>query len=104
MEDVHKVGGHKHFISFDLIDPLDRIIKPHQAPSGIISMPAPRGLVWRGVSSHAPAVCPRALSSHPHPHPPETLHQVGGTPAVLKYLHAKGLIDGTTMTCTGELS
>ncbi|GBF89576.1 dihydroxy-acid dehydratase [Raphidocelis subcapitata] len=32
----------------------------------------------------------------------EDVHKVGGTPAVLKYLHAKGLIDGTTLTCTGK--
>ena len=31
----------------------------------------------------------------------EDVHKVGGTPAVLKYLHAKGLIDGSPMTCTG---
>ncbi|KAI8474443.1 MAG: hypothetical protein J3K34DRAFT_131811 [Monoraphidium minutum] len=32
----------------------------------------------------------------------EDVHKVGGTPAVLKYLHAKGLIDGSPMTCTGK--
>ena len=32
---------------------------------------------------------------------PSTPGQVGGTPAVLKYLLAKGLIDGTTLTVTG---
>ena len=31
----------------------------------------------------------------------EDVHKVGGTPAVLKYLHAKGLIDGSPLTCTG---
>ena len=32
----------------------------------------------------------------------EDLHTVGGTPAVLKYLLEKGLIDGTCMTVTGK--
>eukprot|EP00854_Cymbomonas_tetramitiformis_P015653 gene15653-18564_t len=32
----------------------------------------------------------------------EDLHKVGGTPAVLKYLLAEGLIDGTCMTVTGK--
>ena len=32
----------------------------------------------------------------------EDLHQVGGTPAVLKYLLEKGLIDGACMTVTGR--
>jgi dihydroxyacid dehydratase/phosphogluconate dehydratase len=27
--------------------------------------------------------------------------QIGGTPALLKYLHANGLIDGTCLTVTG---
>ena len=30
--------------------------------------------------------------------------QVGGTPAVLKYLLSKGLIDGSCLTVTGEAS
>jgi hypothetical protein len=34
----------------------------------------------------------------------EDVHKVGGTPAVMKYLHAKGLIDGTPLTCTGALT
>ena len=33
----------------------------------------------------------------------EDVHKVGGTPAVLKYLLAKGLIDGTPMTVTGKV-
>ena len=32
----------------------------------------------------------------------EDVHKVGGTPAVLKYLHSKGLIHGDCMTVTGE--
>eukprot|EP00899_Mesostigma_viride_P010689 jgi/Mesvir1/19621/Mv09913-RA.1 len=32
----------------------------------------------------------------------EDLHKVGGTPAVLKYLHSKGLIHGNCMTVTGK--
>lgn len=32
----------------------------------------------------------------------EDMHRVGGTPAVLKYLYEKGLIDGSPMTCTGK--
>jgi len=32
----------------------------------------------------------------------EDLHKVGGTPAVLKYLLEKGLIDGSCMTVTGK--
>jgi len=32
----------------------------------------------------------------------EDLHKVGGTPAVLKYLMEKGLIDGSCMTVTGK--
>ena len=32
----------------------------------------------------------------------EDLHKVGGTPAVLKYLHQKGYIHGDCMTVTGE--
>ncbi|MFO7603123.1 MAG: dihydroxy-acid dehydratase [Gammaproteobacteria bacterium] len=32
----------------------------------------------------------------------EDLHNVGGTPAVMKYLLDKGLIDGTCMTVTGK--
>mgnify|MGYP002623155477 FL=1 len=32
----------------------------------------------------------------------EDLHQVGGTPAVLKYLLAEGLIDGDCLTVTGK--
>lgn len=32
----------------------------------------------------------------------EDLHSIGGTPAVLKYLLEKGLIDGTCMTVTGK--
>ena len=32
----------------------------------------------------------------------EDLHLVGGTPAVLKYLMSKGLIDGSCMTVTGK--
>ena len=32
----------------------------------------------------------------------EDLHQVGGTPAVMKYLLEKGLIDGTCLTVTGK--
>ncbi|GAB5364172.1 hypothetical protein AAMO2058_000946100 [Amorphochlora amoebiformis] len=32
----------------------------------------------------------------------EDMHRIGGTPAVLKYLLQKGLIDGDCMTCTGE--
>ena len=32
----------------------------------------------------------------------EDLHKVGGTPAVLKYLLGKGLIDGSCMTVTGK--
>lgn len=32
----------------------------------------------------------------------EDVHKVGGTPALLKYLHAQGLIDGSCMTVTGE--
>jgi len=32
----------------------------------------------------------------------EDVHKVGGTPAVLKYLHARGLIDGSPMTVTGK--
>ena len=32
----------------------------------------------------------------------EDLHQVGGTPAVMKYLLEKGLLDGTCMTVTGK--
>lgn len=30
----------------------------------------------------------------------EDLHKVGGTPALLKYLLEKNLIDGSCMTCT----
>ncbi len=32
----------------------------------------------------------------------EDLHSVGGTPAVMKYLLEKGLMDGSCMTCTGK--
>jgi len=32
----------------------------------------------------------------------EDLHSIGGTPAVMKYLLSKGLLDGTCMTCTGK--
>ncbi|KAG1670542.1 hypothetical protein FOA52_015407 [Chlamydomonas sp. UWO 241] len=32
----------------------------------------------------------------------EDVHKVGGTPAVLKYLHSKGLIHGECMTVTGK--
>jgi dihydroxy-acid dehydratase len=32
----------------------------------------------------------------------EDLHQVGGTPAVLKYLHENGFIDGSCLTVTGK--
>ncbi|EPY51844.1 dihydroxy-acid dehydratase [Schizosaccharomyces cryophilus OY26] len=32
----------------------------------------------------------------------EDLFNIGGVPAVLKYLHAEGLIDGSTMTVTGK--
>ncbi len=32
----------------------------------------------------------------------EDLHHVGGTPAVMKYLLEKGLIDGSCLTCTGK--
>jgi dihydroxy-acid dehydratase len=32
----------------------------------------------------------------------EDLHKVGGTPAVMKYLLEKGLIDGSCLTCTGK--
>lgn len=32
----------------------------------------------------------------------EDVHKVGGTPAILKYLMAKGLIDGSCMTVTGK--
>jgi dihydroxy-acid dehydratase len=32
----------------------------------------------------------------------EDLHYVGGTPAVMKYLLEKGLLDGSCMTCTGK--
>jgi dihydroxy-acid dehydratase len=32
----------------------------------------------------------------------EDLHNVGGTPAVMKYLLEKGLLDGSCMTCTGQ--
>ena len=32
----------------------------------------------------------------------EDVHKVGGTPAVLKYLMANGLIDGSCMTVTGK--
>ena len=32
----------------------------------------------------------------------EDLHQVGGVPAVMKYLLAEGLIDGDCLTCTGR--
>ena len=32
----------------------------------------------------------------------EDLHNVGGTPAVMKYLLEQGLIDGSCMTCTGK--
>ena len=33
----------------------------------------------------------------------EDVHKVGGTPAVLKYLHQKGYIHGDCLTVTGEL-
>ena len=32
----------------------------------------------------------------------EDLHEVGGTPAVLKYLLERGLIDGSCLTVTGK--
>lgn len=32
----------------------------------------------------------------------EDVHKIGGTPAVLKYLLEKGLIDGSCLTCTGK--
>ncbi|MEL7337365.1 MAG: dihydroxy-acid dehydratase, partial [Planctomycetota bacterium] len=32
----------------------------------------------------------------------EDLHAVGGTPAVMKYLHSEGLLDGNCMTVTGK--
>jgi dihydroxy-acid dehydratase len=32
----------------------------------------------------------------------EDVHKVGGTPALLKYLHAKGFIDGSCLTVTGR--
>lgn len=32
----------------------------------------------------------------------EDVHRVGGTPAVLKYLLAEGLLDGSCMTVTGK--
>ena len=32
----------------------------------------------------------------------EDLHEVGGVPAVMKYLLAEGLIDGDCLTCTGR--
>jgi dihydroxy-acid dehydratase len=32
----------------------------------------------------------------------EDLHSIGGTPAVMKYLLSKGLLDGSCMTCTGK--
>ena len=32
----------------------------------------------------------------------EDLHQVGGTPAVMKYLLAEGLLKGDCLTCTGK--
>jgi dihydroxy-acid dehydratase len=31
----------------------------------------------------------------------EDIHKVGGTPALLKYLMAKGFIDGSCLTVTG---
>lgn len=31
----------------------------------------------------------------------EDVHKVGGTPALLKYLMAKGFIDGSCLTVTG---
>lgn len=32
----------------------------------------------------------------------EEVHEVGGTPAVMKYLLSVGLLDGSQMTCTGQ--
>ena len=32
----------------------------------------------------------------------EDLHKVGGTPGLLKYLHARGFIDGSCITVTGQ--
>ncbi len=32
----------------------------------------------------------------------EDLHSIGGTPAVMKYLLSKGLLDGSCLTCTGK--
>jgi dihydroxy-acid dehydratase len=32
----------------------------------------------------------------------EDLHSIGGTPAVMKYLLEKGLLDGSCRTCTGQ--
>ena len=32
----------------------------------------------------------------------EDLHSIGGTPAVMKYLLEKGLMDGSCMTVTGK--
>lgn len=32
----------------------------------------------------------------------EDLHSIGGTPAVMKYLLEKGLMDGSCLTCTGK--
>jgi dihydroxy-acid dehydratase len=32
----------------------------------------------------------------------EDLHRVGGTPAVMKYLLANGMLDGSCLTCTGR--
>lgn len=32
----------------------------------------------------------------------EDLHNIGGVPAVLKYLHSEGLIHGECMTVTGK--
>jgi len=32
----------------------------------------------------------------------EDVHQIGGTPAVMKYLLGEGLLDGSCLTCTGQ--
>ncbi|KAF6256743.1 acetohydroxyacid dehydratase, partial [Scenedesmus sp. NREL 46B-D3] len=53
---------------------------------------------WQRVSDKVPFICDLKPSGK---YVMEDVHKVGGTPALLKYLMAKGFIDGSCLTVTG---
>ena len=111
MEDVHKVGGRRRPSPGPGRPSVGRMARAGWRTCALVALQEARvGLHTRGGASAAvcrrsagrgPLLAPRSSRSCSPPST-RTPAQVGGTPAVLKYLLERNLIDGSCLTVTGK--